>query len=68
MTEYGEMIRSLRTSAGLTQKQLGMMCGYDENNASRNVRGWEAGKSMPTIYMVRALAKALNVPIEKLIP
>lgn len=68
MTEYGEMIRAFRKAAGLTQKQLGLACGFDEKNADRNVRGWEAGKSYPTIYVLRRLSAALGVPIENLVP
>ena len=65
---YAEKLKALRTQAGLTQKALGLACGYDENNADRNVRGWESGKSYPPITMLRALAKALNVPLDTVIP
>ena len=65
---YGEKLRSLRLAAGLTQKQLGMACGYDDKNADRNVRSWEADEMMPRLSMVRALAAALKVPLDTLIP
>ena len=68
MTEYGEMIRMYRTQAGLTQKKLGMLCGYDESTADSMVRGWEAGKSLPPLRVLRRLATALNVPLDTLIP
>lgn len=66
--EYGELIRQLRKNAGLTQKELGMACGYDDASADANVRLWETGKTMPTIRRVRALSIALGVSIERLIP
>lgn len=65
---YAEQLRAMRQQAGLTQKQLGLAVGYNENNASRNVRGWESGKSLPPITKLRALAEALKVPLEALIP
>lgn len=67
-TEYGDMIRQLRTAAGLTQKALGEACGYIEASAERSVRHWESGRSYPPIEMLRALAQALHVPVESLIP
>lgn len=66
--EYGELLRSIRKTAGLTQKEVGMACGYDEINADRMVRGWEAGKSLPTLMRLRALAKALHCSLDKIIP
>lgn len=68
MEDYGKMIRSLRMAAGLTQQKLGMACGYDENNADRQVRHWESGRSYPPIDKLRALAAALGVSVENLIP
>ena len=65
---YAEKLKALRAQAGLTQKALGLACGYDENNADRTVRHWESGRSYPPIDKLRALAKALNVPLESLIP
>lgn len=65
---YREKLRQLRQAAGLTQKALGIACGYNESNASRNVRGWESGKSYPPITMLRALAKALGVSLDAVVP
>lgn len=67
-SEYGELIKQLRKNAGLTQKELGIACGVDEANASRKVRAWERGEYLPTLIVLRALAKALNVNLDKLIP
>lgn len=67
-SEYGELLKQLRKSAGLTQKELGMACGYDEASADANVRLWETGKTLPTLRRIRSLANALNVNLDKLIP
>lgn len=66
--EYGAMIRRMRQTAGLTQKELGMKCGVDEANADRKVRGWERGEYYPTLNVLRTLADALGVRLERLIP
>lgn len=66
--QYGKLIKDLRKTAGLTQKELGLACGYDESNASRNVRSWESGEMLPTLRRVRALAHALHCSLETLIP
>ena len=66
--EYGKLIRALRTTAGLTQRELGLAVGYDENNASRNVRAWEAGRTLPTLKRLRALARALHCSLGTLVP
>lgn len=66
--EYGELIKQLRKNAGLTQKELGMACGYDDASADANVRLWETGKTLPTLRRIRALANAVGVSLDKLIP
>ena len=65
--EYGALIRALRKTAGLTQKELGMACGVDEANASRKVRAWERGEYLPTLRHVRPLARALHCSIDTLL-
>lgn len=65
---YAEKLKALRTQAGLTQKQLGMAVGYGESSADVNVRCWERGRNYPPIDKLRALAKALNVPLDTVIP
>jgi len=55
-------------AAGLTQKKLGLSCGYEEKSAERTVQHWEHGRSYPPIDKLRALAEALGVSVENLIP
>lgn len=66
--EYGALIRKLRQNAHLSQKELGMACGYDEASADVNVRSWESGKMLPTLRRIRDLAHALHCSLETLIP
>ena len=65
---FGEYIRDCRIAAGLTQKQLGEMCGYSEASADRVVQLWEHDKQPVPLDKIRILAKSLKIPIESLIP
>lgn len=65
---YAEMLRLARKAAGLTQRQVGEACGYTGNSAERTVQHWESGRSYPPLEKIRALARALRVPLETLIP
>ncbi len=68
LMEIPNFIKCARTTAGLTQTQLGEKCGYDEENAQRYVSGWESGvRPVPTAKM-KVVAEALGVEVEKLLP
>lgn len=56
---FGDALKKARISAGLTQKQLGEMCGM----ADSAIRKYESGKIKPKIETTAKLAKALNVDI-----
>ena len=64
----GELIAQARKAAGLTQKQLGEMIGYKGPNADIMIQRFEANKREVPLSKVRALSKALNIPLENLIP
>lgn len=64
----GELIAQARKKAGLTQKQLGILIGYDAGAAERAVQYFEANKREVPLSKIRALSKALNIPLESLIP
>lgn len=53
----GENIRKLRKEKGLTQKQLGELCGMKE----ANIRKYELNKANPKIETIKRIASALNV-------
>lgn len=64
----GERIREARKAAHLTQKQLGIMCGYKECTAEKTIQYWEYDKRDPPVEMLRPLCKALGISLEQLIP
>lgn len=65
---FGEYIKTCRKSKKLTQKQLGLMCGYSEASAERVVQLWERDKQPVPLEKIRPLATALGIPIDSLIP
>lgn len=64
----GEKIKTARKTVGLTQKQLGLACGYIESSAERIVQKWEHSSCAPPLDKIRTLATALKVSIDYLIP
>ena len=62
-TYTGDKIRKLRKEKGLTQKQLGELCGI----ADSNIRKYESGKQNPKLETLQKIARALDVPILSLI-
>lgn len=55
--ETGELIRAARIKRGLTQKQLGDLCGM----ADSAIRRYESGRGNPTQRTIQRLAAALGV-------
>ena len=66
--QYGYKLRTMRLAVGLTQKQVGLACGFAEKTACTIVRHWEHGKQLPGIDRLRALAAALQVPVSQVLP
>ena len=63
-----EKIKKARQDAGMTQKQVGLACGYDEKSAESFARQWERGTRPVPIDKLRALSQVLNIPLDQLIP
>ena len=59
----GTRIKELRKQKGLTQKQLGELCGMYESQ----IRKYENGNANPKIETLQKIAFALGVPITELI-
>ena len=59
----GENIKRLRRERGLTQKNLGELCGI----AEPNIRKYENGKQNPKLETVEKIATALGVTAFELI-
>ena len=64
----GEKISTARKQVGLTQKQLGLACGFNEAAAERMVQHWEHDRREPDLHKIRPLAEALKVPLDYIIP
>ena len=63
-----EKIKQARKEAGLTQKQVGLACGYEESVADWYVRRWELGSRRIPPDKLRTLSQVLNIPLDQLIP
>ena len=57
--EIGDRIKKKRLELGLTQKQLGELCGM----ADSNLRAYELGKVKPKIVNTKRIASALGVSV-----
>ena len=67
--EWCDRLRFARLQAGLSQGKLGEQLGYTtREHGRRAVKAWEEGVATPGICQIRALANALGVTIESLIP
>ncbi len=55
----GAKIKEIRKGKGLTQKQLGDLCGI----ADANIRKYENGKQNPKMETLQKIADALGVPL-----
>ncbi len=53
----GELIKAARIKRGLTQKQLGDLCGM----ADSAIRRYESGKGNPTQKTIQRIAAALGI-------
>lgn len=59
----GEIIRELRLQKGLTQKQLGDLCGM----ADSAIRRYESGRANPKLETIKKIADALDTSIDILL-
>ena len=66
--DFGQRVRLLRRQAGLSQSQLGRLCGFKGRCAWSTVQHWEHGRREPQLKTLRSLANALGVTIDQLIP
>lgn len=64
----GAYIRICRERRGYTRKELGLMCGYSPIGGEKTVGCWETDRQDVPTKRLRALAKALGVPIDTLVP
>lgn len=64
----GETIKAARVKKRLTQQKLGELLGYTGRNAELMVQHWEHGRAAIPVDKIRPLSKALDIPLEDLIP
>ena len=60
----GENIKKYRKKRGLTQKELGQLCGIAETT----IRRYELGSLNPKYETLEKIAKALDIEVSDLIP
>lgn len=65
---FAANLKDLRMQRGLTQKQLGLLCGMTETSAERSIQSWEYKAFTPSAYNIRLLADALKCKTDDLIP
>ena len=68
MKNIPDTIRAARMRAGMTQQDLGEKMGYEGLSAQVSVRRWESGARPVPLEKIRALAAALNLTLDDLIP
>jgi transcriptional regulator with XRE-family HTH domain len=57
------MLKALREEMGLTQEALAERAGL----SLRSLQGWEQGRRLPRVNVLPQLARALGVPLERLV-
>ena len=68
MKDIPATIKAARIRAGMTQQELGEKMGYEGVTAQVSIRRWESGSRPVPIERIRALAAALNLTLDDLIP
>ena len=64
----GLRIRALRMKKGLTQRQLGVMLGFNESNADVRVAQYETDSRIPREDLLERIANVLDVDVSFLNP
>lgn len=62
LKRFGERVRAIRTSAGLSQEKLAELAELHRTYIS----GVERGERNPSLKSIERIASALNTPLEKL--
>ena len=60
---FGENLMRSRKKSGLSQEEVAAKLGVSRQTVSN----WETGRNLPDIEALKALAEALEVPVEQLI-
>lgn len=68
MKDIPAIIKAARIRCGYTQQELGEKMGYAGDSAQVTVRRWESGARPVPLEKIRALAAALSLTLDDLIP
>ena len=68
MKNIPDTIKAARIRAVMTQQELGEKMGYNPESAGPVVRAWESGRRPVPLEKIRALAAALNLTVDDLVP
>lgn len=60
---FGRMLKTLREEAGLTQEALAERSGLP----LRSIQNWEQGHRVPRVQALPSLARAMGMPVERLV-
>jgi len=63
MSTFGERLKSARVAADLSQEQLGIRAGIEEESASTRMNRYEKGTRAPAVEIVERIAGVLNLPV-----
>lgn len=58
-----ERLKEARNRAGISQRSLGILVGFDPSSASSRMNHYEKGRHVPDIDTLRRIAAELNVPL-----
>ena len=68
MKDIPAIIKAARIKCGYTQRELGEKLEYEGRSAEVTVQRWESGARPVPLEKIRALASALNLTLDDLIP
>lgn len=57
----GQRIKSIRKIRGLTQKELGLECGFTDSTSDVRIRQYESDSRVPKEETLKTIAKALKI-------
>ena len=60
-TALGEYLQSMRTNAGLTQREVCLALGY---SSAQFISNFERGIAVPPLKKLKILVKMYNMPVE----
>ncbi|WP_312268457.1 helix-turn-helix transcriptional regulator [Pseudescherichia sp.] len=58
-----DRLKTARTKAGITQRELGIRIGMEPSSASGRMNHYEKGRHIPDIDTLKRMADELGVPI-----